>query len=340
MTGYTTNANALSATTNSTASTANSSSKSVASGKSLAQNFDTFLNMLTTQLKHQDPLSPMDSTQFTNQLVQFAGVEQQINANSNLESLITATGMNTRAQAVSYIGRTVEADTDQVPLQGATDTVSNKIQLANGTSTFKYALDETAASTLLRIKDSAGNVVRTLNGDIGKGIHEITWDGKNAAGEECPVGTYTVEPTVTNTKGSAVNTTIYTTSRTGNAAFSYTLASDAKSCSVVIKDNSGAIVRTLPGELMRGRHEVKWDGKDKNGNDLPDGNYTATIAALDGEGASIDSAMTVYGKVTDVAADEKGTLIGLGKVVVSIDKVLTVRDTASVQLSNSSTATN
>lgn len=311
-----------------------STTKSAASSKSLAQNFDTFLTMLTTQLKHQDPLSPMDSTQFTNQLVQFAGVEQQINANSNLEKLISANAMNTRAQAVNYIGRTVEADSNQVPLQGAVDTVSNTVQLANGKATFKYALSETSASTMLRIKDSTGAVVRTLSGDVTKGIHEITWDGENSAGQAMAAGSYTVEPVVTNSKGAAVSTTVYTTTRTGNAAFSYTLAGDAKTSSVVIKDSTGTIVRTLPGELTKGRHEVKWDGKDKNGNDLPDGNYTASIAALDGGGETIDSAVTIYGKVTDVAADENGTLIGLGKVVVSMDKILTVRDSASLQLSN------
>ncbi|MGE5475614.1 MAG: FlgD immunoglobulin-like domain containing protein [Bacteroidales bacterium] len=304
--------------------------KSAAGAKSLAQNFDTFLTMLTTQLKHQDPLSPMDSTQFTNQLVQFAGVEQQINANSNLEKLIGATGMNTHAQAVNYIGRVVEADTDQVPLQGSVDTVSNSIQLANGSSTFKYALSEQAASTQLRIKDSSGTVIRTLVGDINKGMHEITWDGKNSAGETMATGTYTVEPVVLNAAGKSVTTTTYTSSRTGNAAFSYTLSKDAKTSSVVIKDSSGAIVRTLPGELTKGRHEVKWDGKDKNGKDLPDGNYTASISALDNEGENIDSAITVYGKVTDVAADANSTLLGMGKVVVGIDKILTVRDASSV----------
>lgn len=335
MTGYTANSYAISSTTG--ANNAANTTKSGIAGKALAQNFDTFLTMLTTQLKHQDPLSPMDSTQFTNQLVQFAGVEQQISANSNLEKLISANALNTRAQAVNYIGHTVEADTNQVPLQGSVDTVSNTIQLANGKATFKYSLGETAKETLLRIKDSSGTVVRTLRGDLNKGVHEITWDGKNASGEDMPAGSYTVEPAVTNQAGSAVATTVYTTSRTGNAAFSYTLAKDAKTCSVVIKDSTGTIVRTLPGELYEGRHEVKWDGKDKNGNDLPDGNYTATIAALDGEDESIDSAVTVYGKVTDVAADENATLIGMGKVVVTIDRILTIRDSAALQLGTDST---
>lgn len=316
---------------NSATSSDTTGTKSAASSKSLAQNFDTFLTMLTTQLKHQDPLSPMDSTQFTNQLVQFAGVEQQINSNSNLEKLIAANGMNTRAQAVNYIGRVVEADSNQVPLQGSVDTESRSIQLANGKATFKYSLPETAASTQLRIKDSAGNVVRTLVGNLDKAIHQITWDGTDSTGTVMQAGTYTVEPVVTNAKGETLTVPTYTTKRTGTAAFSYTLGKDAKSSSVVIKDSTGTIVRTLNGELTKGRHEVKWDGKDKNGNDLPDGPYTASISALDSVGESIDSAITVYGKVTDVAADSTSTLIGIGDVVVGIDKILTVRDNSAVQ---------
>jgi len=66
--------------------------------------------------------------------------------------------------------------------------------------------------------------------------------------------------------------------------------------------------------------------------------YSLSISALDGNGASVDGAISVYGKVTDVASDENGTLIGMGKVVVGIDKVLTVRDTASMQSSSSSAA--
>jgi flagellar basal-body rod modification protein FlgD len=225
-----------------TSSTNTSTTQSATSTKSLAQNFNTFLNMLTTQLKHQDPLSPMDSTQFTNQLVQFASVEQQINTNSNLEKLITSTNLNTKSQAISYIGHSIEADSSNVPLQ----------------------------------------------------------DGK--------------------------------------ANFAATLAGDTASASVVVKDSSGTIVANLPLQKSTSRQEMTWDGKDKNGNQLPDGLYSLSISALDGNGASVDGAISVYGKVTDVASDENGTLIGMGKVVVGIDKVLTVRDTASMQSSSSSAA--
>ena len=73
----------------------------------MSSNFDTFLTLLTTQLQNQDPLSPMDSNQFTQQLVQFSQVEQQINSNKNLESLISLTKNQTSVDAVSYLGKTL-----------------------------------------------------------------------------------------------------------------------------------------------------------------------------------------------------------------------------------------
>src|SRR6267142_4445505 len=82
-------------------------SGAVSAQKSLSTNFNTFLTLLTTQLKNQDPLAPMDSNQFTQQLVQFSQVEQQINANKNLESLISLTKNQASVNAVSYLGKTL-----------------------------------------------------------------------------------------------------------------------------------------------------------------------------------------------------------------------------------------
>lgn len=304
--------------------------QSGAASKSLAGNFDTFLTMLTTQLKHQDPLSPMDSTEFTNQLVQFAGVEQQINANSNLEKLISATSLNTRSQSVNYIGHVVEADTNQLPLQGAKDTEGDKIQLSGGKATFKYQLDANAATTQIKVMDSSGTVIRTLVGSTSAGAHELTWDGTNTAGATVPDGAYTIQAVATNSAGNAVATKTFSTTRDNVAAFSYTLAEDAASMSVVIKDAKGTIVRTLNGQGTKGRHEMTWDGRDTNGKIMPDGAYSITVSALGSTGASVDNVITVYGRVTDVAADENDTLLAMGDVVTSIGKVLTVRDDTAI----------
>src|SRR5215216_3542616 len=106
----------------------------------LAENFDTFLSLLTTQLKNQDPLSPLDSNQFTQQLVQMTGVEQQLLTNDLLKKLVgnTASGV---ATAVSLIGKEVRADAD----------VS---ALANGKADWLYKLDRPASDVKLEILDS------------------------------------------------------------------------------------------------------------------------------------------------------------------------------------------
>src|SRR5262245_22045880 len=98
-------------------SSADAQNKVNTSNAKLAKDLDSFLLLLTSQLKNQDPLSPMDSTEFTNQLTQFAQVEQQININQNLTSLLAATTQSIVSNAVNYIGNTVEGQSSQVPLQ-------------------------------------------------------------------------------------------------------------------------------------------------------------------------------------------------------------------------------
>ena len=143
----------------------------------LADTFDTFLALLTTQLQNQDPLDPMKSEQFTSQLVQFAGVEQSINPNKKLEQLIelqTSSQLNT---AVSYIGRIVEV-------------VADELLLDNGAAKISYGLDHNAETTVITIVDLNGNAVRTINGEIAAGRHEFDWDGRDADGNVLTDGVY------------------------------------------------------------------------------------------------------------------------------------------------------
>jgi len=143
----------------------------------LADTFDTFLALLTTQLQNQDPLDPMKSEQFTSQLVQFAGVEQSINTNKKLEQLIelqTSSQLNT---AVSYIGRIVEV-------------VADELLLDNGAAKISYGLDHNAETTVITIVDLNGNAVRTINGEIAAGRHEFDWDGRDADGNVLTDGVY------------------------------------------------------------------------------------------------------------------------------------------------------
>lgn len=159
--------------------TAKPPANSETSRKSLAGDLSQFLNLLTTQLKYQDPLSPMDSTQFTQQLAQFASVEQGIQQNKNLESLIGLTKATQISTGVSYIGRTIEADT-------------NVGALVNGRSEFLYNVSKTAQQTAITVRDAKGQVVVSKQGETSVGSHNFVWDGKDANGNKMPDGPYTV----------------------------------------------------------------------------------------------------------------------------------------------------
>ncbi len=145
--------------------------------QSLADNFDTFLALLTTQLQNQDPLDPLKSEQFTEQLVQFTGVEQAIATNKRLDKLIDLQDASQLNSAVSYIGKTAEF-------------ASDRLLLANGTADISYGLEGGAAQTTISIVDSAGRVVRSLAGETGAGRHRFTWDGLDGTGAPLPDGVY------------------------------------------------------------------------------------------------------------------------------------------------------
>src|SRR5262245_46846944 len=130
----------------------------------LAANFDTFLVLLTTQLKNQDPLEPMDSTEFTQQLVQFSQVEQQINSNKNLESLIALTKARSTADAVSYLGKTLTL-------------TDGTAALAGGEAHWAYSLDNDAATATLMVRNAHGDVVYTAPAETAAGMHSLTWNG-------------------------------------------------------------------------------------------------------------------------------------------------------------------
>src|SRR5215470_11913841 len=99
-----------STTQTSSSSSSSSSNLSSTTGSTLAGNFQTFLTLLTTQLQNQNPLDPLDTNQFTQQLVQFAGVEQQLKTNTELKSLIDIEKSAQATQALVYVGNTVAVD--------------------------------------------------------------------------------------------------------------------------------------------------------------------------------------------------------------------------------------
>jgi flagellar basal-body rod modification protein FlgD len=185
-------------TTNSSASAATTTAANgtdASSKNSIAGDFNSFLTLLTTQLKYQDPLSPMDTTQFTQQLAMFANVEQTSNVNTNMKSLIALTQQSQTASAVSYLGKTVQVN----------DPTTN---LENGQARFTYSLAGKADATALVVQNSLGRPVFAVPGETDAGAHTFTWDGKDANGTQLPAGTYTLAVSAADSKGAQITTTV------------------------------------------------------------------------------------------------------------------------------------
>jgi len=163
----------------------------------LVKNFDTFLTLLTAQLKNQDPMAPLDTKDFTNQLVQFSQVEQQINMNQSLTKLISATNLNQQTQALDYIGKEVDAPGDTTYAE------------AGKGAKWTYDLPKDASSVTLKVVDKAGNVVWSGSGESTTGLHEFKWDGKNSvSGEAAPAGDYTLKVEAKDAKNASITADI------------------------------------------------------------------------------------------------------------------------------------
>ena len=147
----------------------------------IADNFDSFLSILTTQLKNQNPLDPMDTNAFTQQLVQFTGVEQQLKTNEFLETLMLS-GQNTaKSDAVSYIGK-------EVTSSGKTGELSD-----TNAAFWAYSADANAANATITIKDDRGQIVYNQTGPLALGPGTFRWDGKGSDGAMKPNGVYTID---------------------------------------------------------------------------------------------------------------------------------------------------
>ncbi|HTO41836.1 MAG TPA: flagellar hook assembly protein FlgD [Rhizomicrobium sp.] len=183
------------------------SSASSKAGQQLAGNFDTFLTLLTTQLQNQDPMSPMDSNQFTQQLVQFSGVEQQINTNKNMESLISLTQSRANTDALGFLGKSVTMS-------------GGKGVLIDGAAKWTYGLDSKAKDNTITISNADGRVVYTTQGETTAGIHNFEWDGKDNMGNQLPNGEYRLSLNAQGVDGSPVISAIASKGVVGQIDFS------------------------------------------------------------------------------------------------------------------------
>lgn len=149
------------------------------SNSTIAENFDTFLGLLTTQLQNQNPLDPLDTNQFTSQMVEFTSVEQQLKTNEYLEALTLSNAATTYTQSVSFIGKEVTA-------------AGSTTELVDSSATWSYSSDRDAPNSVVSILDSSGNSVYTETADLGSGDGQFQWDGRDSSGNQLPDGTYTI----------------------------------------------------------------------------------------------------------------------------------------------------
>jgi flagellar basal-body rod modification protein FlgD len=154
---------------------------------SLDGNFNDFLNMLMTQLQNQDPTSPMDTDTFTSELVQFSSVEQQIQTNTSLTSLIQLTQGSEVIQGSQLVGQQVTVKSTQIPLQNSEGTVNITAPAAESAS--------------ISITNSSGDVVYNTNVNLAAGNNTFTWNGESNSGSTEPDGLYTMVATGTTTTG-------------------------------------------------------------------------------------------------------------------------------------------
>src|SRR5262245_7697502 len=175
---------------NPTANTATAATAAIGE-KTISQNFDTFLTLLTTQLKNQNPLDPLDTNQFTSQLVQFAQVEQQMSMNSQLTSLVSLQKTAQTTAAVGFLGSTVVVDGETAAL-------------SNGKAGWTYSTDK-PATAVFNIKDKTGAVVYSESRTLTAGAGTYSWNGRATNGTVMPDGDYTLSITAKDASGNVTS---------------------------------------------------------------------------------------------------------------------------------------
>jgi flagellar basal-body rod modification protein FlgD len=174
-----------------TGSSSASKSTSSATSTGLADNFQTFLTLLTTQLQNQNPLDPLDTNQFTQQLVQFAGVEQQLKTNDQLTTLVSLQQTAQSTQALGFVGKTAVVD-------GSTTT------LTRSAATWTLGVEKNS-NVAITIANSTGQNVFSGNYSVTAGANQpFSWDGKGNDGTQWPDGKYTLTATALDASGNPV----------------------------------------------------------------------------------------------------------------------------------------
>jgi flagellar basal-body rod modification protein FlgD len=180
----------VSGTTALPAGSSSSSSLSSTSGATLAGNFQTFLTLLTTQLKNQNPLDPLDTNQFTQQLVEFASVEQQLKTNDQLTTLVSLQQTTQATQALGFVGKTAVVN-------------GKTASLSNSSATWNLNIPSDGNVTVT-ITNATGQTVFSNNYQVSAGNNQaFTWNGKGNDGTQWQDGQYTLTATATDSSGNS-----------------------------------------------------------------------------------------------------------------------------------------
>ncbi len=222
----------------------------------LFSDFNDFLTLLTTQLQYQDPLSPLETAEFTNQLVGFAGVEQQLAQTEQLKSMAAHLSAQARTSAINHIGLNVEYAGDKFTLEGATADIG-------------YTLPKDTGRASLKIYDEDNDLVANYSlADITpEQRQDFTWDGYREAD---------------GAQARSFNLLPGQNGATPQAIFEYSLPQNTDSAELTIRDSNGTVVATRNLNLADGRNSAVWDGKGTiNGVEaaMPTGIYSYQITA-------------------------------------------------------------
>jgi flagellar basal-body rod modification protein FlgD len=174
------------------ATTSNSAAAASSAASSAGISSSDFLTLLVDELQNQDPLDPTDTSDFVNQMSQYANFDQEQTLNANLGNLLTSFNSLLTMNSMNYIGHTVEVKADTTSLQG-------------GQATFGYSLNSAAANVSLTVKDASGNIVWSGTGTGTAGMNSFTWDGKTNDGTQlADGGQYTLNVTATDSSGNSI----------------------------------------------------------------------------------------------------------------------------------------
>ena len=155
---------------------------------------EAFLTMLVAQLQHQDPLNPMEGTDFTSQLAQFSSLEQQFATNDALLAIQRALESGNEESLIDYIGKNVQGETNTLIMKGG--------RISGGSYTL-----QSEADVIVGIYDTDGLQVRSLYpGQKEPGVHPVNWDGKDNSGNSVTDGTYLYEVIAVSDQGGVVST--------------------------------------------------------------------------------------------------------------------------------------